>query len=166
MNVDVATGWAGTPPVALTAALAGLPELATDTGAFGRSADWSTIYNLPVTSFQIAATNLNVFFGDGFDWTDADADDVIDLGELGSTTKGFLLSGGDIGFLLLSGGKTGVAAFDAARQAALLCAQRGDRQPRPRQHRRVRAAGARRSASRSTRASSGTRVRRPERPRR
>ena len=114
MNVDVATGWAGTPPVALSAALAGLPVLASDTGVFGRSTDWSTIYNLPVTSFQIAATNLNVFFGDGFDWTDANADDVIDDDELGSTSKGFLLSGGDIGFLLLSGGKTGVAAFDAA----------------------------------------------------
>ena len=41
----------------------------------GRSADWSTIYNLPVTSFQIAATNLNIFFGDGFDWTDDDGDE-------------------------------------------------------------------------------------------
>ncbi len=113
MTVDVATGWAGSPPAALAAAVAGIPVLATDTGAFGRSADWATIYNLPVTSFQIAATNLNIFFGDGFDWTDTDGDDVIDLDELGSGSKGFLLSGGDIGFLLLSGGRTGVTTFDA-----------------------------------------------------
>ena len=70
MNVDVATGLGGTPPPTLQAALDALPTLSSDTGALGRSADYSVIYNLPVRSFQIAATNVNVFFGTAFAWVD------------------------------------------------------------------------------------------------
>ncbi|MGH3369669.1 MAG: hypothetical protein ACRDPR_06685, partial [Nocardioidaceae bacterium] len=113
MTVDVATGFNGSAPATLTTALGALPVLASDDGTFGRSADYSTIYNLPVTSFQIAATNLNLFFGENFSWTDANADDVIQQSELGSGTTGFLLAGGDIGLLLLSGQTTSVTAFDA-----------------------------------------------------
>ncbi|HEX7167002.1 MAG TPA: Calx-beta domain-containing protein [Acidimicrobiales bacterium] len=111
MLVDVATGFTGGSPPLQLSTISGLPE--SDGTTFGRSADWSMIYNLPVTSLQVAATNLNVFFGDGFAWSDTDADNVIDQTELGSGTKGFLLAGADIGFLLLSGVKTGNTAFDA-----------------------------------------------------
>ena len=118
MNVDVATGLGGTPPPTLQAALDALPILSSDTGALGRSADYSVIYNLPVRSFQIAATNVNVFFGTAFAWVDGSnggtANGLIEEVELGPDTTGFYAGGVDIGVLLLSGQPTGLAAFDSA----------------------------------------------------
>ena len=118
MSVDVATGMGGTPPPALQAALDALPTLSSDTGVLGRSADYSVIYNLPVRSFQIAATNVNVFLGTAFAWVDGSnggtVDGLIEKVELGPDTTGFYAGGVDIGVLLLSGQPTGVTAFDAA----------------------------------------------------
>ncbi len=113
MKVDVATGLPGDGG-ALHSALEGLTVLASDDGTLGRSADYSIIYNLPVRSFQIAATNVNLFIGDEFSWVDANGDGLIQKVELGSNTAGFYAGGVDIGLLLLSGQSTGQSAFDAA----------------------------------------------------
>ena len=118
MNVDVATGITGTPPVTLQPALNALTVLASDNGTLGRSADYSIIYNLPVRSFQIAATNVNIFLGNEFAWVDGSNggtdDGLIQEVELGADTVGFYVGGVDIGVLLLSGQPTGKALFDAA----------------------------------------------------
>ena len=117
MDVDVATGISGNPG-ALQAALDDLDVLSADDGSLGRSADYSIIYNLPVRSFQIAATNVNVFLGNQFSWVDGSnggaADGLIQEVELGANTEGFYAGGVDIGLLLLSGQPTGQSVFDAA----------------------------------------------------
>ena len=71
MNVDVATGITGTPPAALQPALDALSVLAPTTARSDAARTTRLIYNLPVRSFQIAATNVNVFLGNEFAWVDA-----------------------------------------------------------------------------------------------
>lgn len=117
--VDVATGLSGESDA--TVALEGLPVEAIDPGStIARSADFSTIWNLPTRGLTLAATEVNIFLGSGFGWTDANGDGIIQEAELVASASGFLATGIDIGLVMMSPTATGNWAFDVSHRPTFL----------------------------------------------
>ncbi len=108
--VDVATGLNASTGVA-----AGLSVItSTDPSGPGlaRSEDYSMIYNLPVTSFQIAATNINVFAGYDEE-LDPGSDRILERNELSSGAVGLWAGGIDVGLVFMLARSSGIPTLDA-----------------------------------------------------
>ena len=102
-TVDVNTGLLDptVPPVQL----AGLTHVVdTDDGLLGRSTDYSTIWNLRVSTIKVGAEGVSVFIGQNLAPFDIDTDDngVLDLDELGDDAEGFFIEDVDLGLVLAS----------------------------------------------------------------
>ncbi len=68
----------------------------------GRSADYSKLWNLQVSTLQFAFTNANAFIGSGFGWDDANADEVMQQSELAAGALGLFAGGINLTFLMLT----------------------------------------------------------------
>ena len=109
-SVDVATGLDSTSGV--TAGLSVITSTDPSGPGLARSADYSMIYNLPVTSFQIAATNINVFAGYDEELNPG-TDRILQRNELSSGAIGVWAGGIDVGLVFMLARSTDLPTFDA-----------------------------------------------------
>jgi hypothetical protein len=92
-------------PTVPPTALVGLPVAADGSGStLGRSADYSKLWNLRVSTIKVGAEGVSIFLGDNLAPFDIDTDNngTLDLDELGDDAKGFFVEDVDLGLVLAS----------------------------------------------------------------
>ena len=102
-TVDVNTGVLD--PLVPPPSLVGLTNVTdTDDGTLGRTTDYSTIWNLRVSTIKVGAEGVSLFIGHNLAPFDIDTDDngVLDLDELGDDAQGFFVEDLDVGLVLAS----------------------------------------------------------------
>ena len=107
-SVDITTGLGNTNPSLIPAGLKDATKVPVVTedptdGSLGTNADYSTLWNLKVSSLQFAFTAANAFVGNGFGWNPAtDADGILSKAEVGANAVGIFAGGISLVMVLLT----------------------------------------------------------------
>ena len=111
-TVDVQTGLDAStgPPV-----LSGITGADGSDGTFGRSTDYTTLYNVPVSVFTIAASSVSVFVGYASGLNPTGPNAAILKTDVPDDAIGLYASSIDIGLALMSAKSTGQSGFDTQK---------------------------------------------------
>ncbi|MCF7973670.1 MAG: LEPR-XLL domain-containing protein, partial [Phycisphaerae bacterium] len=110
-SVDVQTGLNATTGPTVAPALTSLATSDPGSGVW-RSTDYSMLYNLSVSAFTIAATDVSVFVGYSSGLTPTGANGTLLSTDVPDDAVGLYASNVDVGLVLMSAKKTGMANFD------------------------------------------------------
>ena len=107
-SVDISTGLGNTNASLIPAGLKDATKVPVVTedptdGSLGTNADYSTLWNLKVSSLQFAFTAANAFVGNGFGWNPAtDSDGILSKAEVGANAVGIFAGGISLVMVLLT----------------------------------------------------------------